>query len=311
VFQKFDKTTITVLCVLALMALLLIGLMIRIVDRSSEHVNEIKQTRVVEPTRLAPSLSGDDDLVNLIINNNPRYPSCIVSDGKLTPAILHKILAVKNLHEVWLKRCEFTAADLQALSVCPLEVIKIEEGNISEDCMQIISKMPKLRKLEIFASDVPPHAMAHLAESKISWLMIHYCLSSKNGGQLTASDLSILCDMENLMCLDLERDRFAPGALKGLARSNISVLNVERCNLTDNDVVDIAKIPKITCVNLNRNDSVSCRGLKTLLACKNFKTAAFDGDTSNCDLSDDDRKRFGPKLYRVPAYVWISLKSAN
>lgn len=307
VFQKFDKTTTTVLCFLALMAVLLIGFMIHIVDRSSEQIKEIKETKVVLGTGVAPVITSPDDLVNLIVKEDPHHATCIVSDGKITPAILHKILEIKNLREVFLKRCEFTLQDIQTLAGCPLVVVRIDEGEIDENCVQVIARMPKLALLDIFATDVPPHAFAHLANSNVSWLLVHYCLSTKNGGHFTAADLGALCDMKDLRCLELERDKFAPGALSGLCKSKVIALNVDHCSLSDSDVADIAKIPNIQFVNLNRNENVTCKGLKSLLGCKTFKAAAFDGDLSKCDLTAEEKKKFGPKMFAVPASIYKGL----
>jgi len=304
--QKLDKTTITVLSLIAVAAVLLVIFMIYIVDRSGEQVTEIKNTKVLGPgANLASSLSSEDDLTILNIKGeNSRHPSCTVSDGTIKEAMFHKIAQIKNLREVSLKRCEFNGADFQIIANCPLEAIHFDDGKINEDCLRVIGRMPLLRLLEMFACDVNPHSLAHLNNSNMQWLQLRYSQNSSGPSNFMPDQLAVLGEMKNLKYLELERSSFAPGAFRSLGKSNIVALNVERCNLTDDDIADLVKMPKLAYLNLTRNPRVTCKGLRLLLESKTILQVSFNEDISKCGFSKAEQNKLNPKLFIIPPPLW-------
>lgn len=300
--QKLDKTTITVLGLMAIAAVLLIMFMIHIVDRSGEHLAEIKNTKVLGPgENLGSSFGSADDLtVFNISGENSRNPSCTVSDGIIKEAMFRRIAQIKNLHELSFKRCEFSGSNFQLIANCPLEAIHFDDGKINDECLQVIGKMPMLRLLEMFACDISPHALAHLSKSNMLWLQLRYSQNSSEPSNFSSEQLAVVGDMKNLKFLQLERSSFEPGAFRALAHSHIVALNVERCNVTDDDVADIAKMPKLAYLNLTRNPRVTCKGLKLLLESKTIRQISFSDDISKCGFSKAEQHKLDPKFFVIP-----------
>lgn len=304
-FEKLDKTTVAVLGVLALVALLLAAFMIHIVDRSSEHINEIKQTRVVLPAQIAPPIVDVEDLSSITMINRPNFVACIVSDSKLTDAILRKVMAVKNLRELCLKRCEFKRSDFQTLSAHPFETIRIEDGTVNDDSLKVIAQMPKMRHFGLISCDIEPSALRDLAGSNVRWLEIRSSKSTRNNGDFVAADLATFCDLKRLSFLDVERTRFAPGAFRGLSRCAAFSLNVERCDLSDEDLHDIAKMPRLAYVNALGNKKLTCKGARSLLDDKTLERGAMSFDTiSKCGFSDLEMSKLDPSRYVIRKAFW-------
>lgn len=287
------------------MALLLIAFLIHIVDRSSEHVNEIKQTKVVEPTRLAPAIDTDDDLGTVLFKNGSRGPGCIVADCKITDAILKKVMHHENLHEITLKRCEFTHQDLQVLSAFPLEIFRVEDGHIDANCLRVISGMHHLKLLELLNCDVDSAAFVHLAHLKITWLQLRCSQNLKNKGEFTAADLEALTNSNSLRYLELERTKFSPGAFHGLAKCSAFGLNVSRCNLSDDDISDIAQMPKLVYLDFVENPKITCTGFKTLLKSKTFRVGASDfASVNSCEFTAAEKHKLDPRFYSIRDALW-------
>lgn len=304
-FEKLDKTTVAVLGMLALVAVLLAAFMVHIVDRSSEHINEIKQTKVDLPTRVAPLIVDEDELTSITLIKRPNFVACVVSDAKLTDAILRKVLAIDNLRELCLKRCEFKRADFQTLSTHPFDIIRIEDGTVTDDSLEVIAHMPTVRHFCLIACDIEPSSLRKLAGSNIRWLEIRSSKSLKNDGRFIAADLALLCDLKHLSFLDVERTRFAPGAFSGLAGSTAFCINVERCDLSDDDVRDIAKMSQIEYVKAIRNPNLTCKGARSLLENKSFRSGAMDLDTiSKCGLTDQEVSKLDPEHYLIRKAFW-------
>jgi len=305
VFERLDKTTVAVLGVLALVAVLLAAFMVHIVDRSSEHINEIKQTKVDLPTRVAPLMVDEDELTSITLINRPNFVACVVSDAKLTDAILRKVLAIDNLRELCLKRCEFKRSDFQTLSTHPFEILRIEDGTISDDSLGGIARMPTVRHFGMIACDIEPSALRQLAGSNIRWLEIRSSKSIKNDGKFIAADLVPLCDLNHLSFLDVERTRFASGAFRGLAGSTAFCINVERCDLSDDDLRDIAKMPHIEYVKAIRNPNLTCKSARSLLEAKSFRSGAMDLETiSKCGFTDQEMNKLDPEHYLIRKAFW-------
>lgn len=304
--QKLDKTTITVLGLLALTAILLVMFMVYIVDRSSEHVAEIKNTKVLGPgENLASSLGSEDDLVSMNIKEvNSGYFTCTVADGTIKEAMFHKIANVKNLRELSLKRCEFDGADFKILDNAHISVIHFDNDKIDEECLQSIARWPYIKEIEMSSCDLSPHALAHLSESNVRWVQLRYSQIASTATDFTADDLRALSELRKLMFLEVEKSKFAPGAFHALSNCAVEVLNVERCDITDADVVEIAKMPKLSCLNLLRNPKVTCKALKSLLDSKTIQQVSFSDDISKCAFTADERKKLNSSPFSIPQPMW-------
>lgn len=305
-FKKLDKTTIIVLCLLALTAVLLVIFMIYIVDRSSEQVTEIKNTKVLGPgENLASAIGSEDDLINMRIKDeNSVHPSCTVTDGTIKEAMFHKIAQIKNLRELTLKRCDFKCADFHILSNSRIEVVRIDNGKVDEECLESIGKFPLIQLIELSSCDLSPHTLAHLNGSGVRWLQLRYCQNISTDSNFTADDLNALTDLKNVTFLELEQSKFAPGAFRALNKCTAVALNVERCDLNDDDVMEIAKMPRLSYLNLARNPKITCKGLKAVLNMKAIRQIKFTDDISKCAFTPDERKKVGPQKLNLPDYLW-------
>ncbi len=304
--QKLDKMTITVLCLLALTAILLVIFMIYIVDRSGEHVTEIKNTKVMGPgENFASAVGSEDDLTSMKVNQeNPTHPSCKVTDGTIKAAMFHKVAQIKNLREFSLKRCEFTGSDFQILSNTRIEAVHLDDGKLDEDCLQAIGKLPLIRLIEMFACDLSPHALAHLSGSNVCWVQIRYSQNLSPSKAFTAEDLAALSELKKLSYLELEQSKITPGAFRALSKCGTIALNVARCDVTDDDVIDIAHMPKLGYLNLSRNPKVTCKGLRALLESKTIQQISWNGDVLKCGFTAAEKKKLDPKLFAIPQQLW-------
>ncbi|CAN5192411.1 hypothetical protein BH10CYA1_BH10CYA1_55460 [soil metagenome] len=304
--QKLDKTTITVLCLLALTAILLVIFMINIVDRSGEHVTAIKNTKVMGPgANFASAVNSEDDLTAMNIRQeNSAHPSCTVADGTIKEAMFRKIEQIKNLRELSLKRCEFKGSDFQILEKTRIQSIHFDEANLDEQCLQAIGRLPLLRHIEMFACDLRPHALARLSDSRVRWVQLRYSQNISTNSEFTADDLGALSEIKNLTFLELERSKFAPGSFRALSKCGALALNVERCDVTDDDVIDIAKMPNLGYLNLARNAKVTCKGLRALLQSKTIQQISFTEDISKCGFTIAEQKKLNPRLFLIPQQLW-------
>lgn len=303
---KLDKTTITVLCLLALTAILLVIFMIYIVDRSSEHVAEIKNTKVLGPgENLASSIGAEDELVSMNIKeSHPAYFTCTVADGTLKEAMFHKIAAIKNLRELSLKRCDFSGADFKILDSTHIDVVHFDNDKIDEECLQSIGSWPYLKEIEMSSCDVTPHALAHLSDSNVRWVQLRYSQRAATDTDFNADDLKELSELKKLMFLEAERSKFAPGAFHAINNCTAEALNVERCDLTDEDAIEIAKMPKLACLNLLRNPKVTCKGLKALLKSKSIQQINVSGDIPKCEFTAAEKKKMSYGSFKIPQLIW-------
>ncbi|MBS1954193.1 MAG: hypothetical protein JST89_08405 [Cyanobacteria bacterium SZAS-4] len=303
---KLDKTTITVLCVLAFTAILLVIFMVYIVDRSSEHVAEIKKTKVMGPgENLASPLGSEDDLVSMNVKEpHPSYFTCTVADGTIKEAMFHKIADVKNLREVSFKRCEFSGADFKFLDNAHIDVVRFDNDKIDEECMQSIGRWPYVKSIEMSSCDVSPHALAHLSESNVRWLQLRYSQSTAAVPDFTADDLRALSELKKIMFLEVEKSKFAPGAFQAITSCPAMALNVERCDITDDDLVEIAKMPKLVCLNLVNNPKITCKGLKVLLNSKSIQQINFGDDIPKCEFTAAEKKKLSVGHFSIPMPMW-------
>ncbi len=291
---------------MALTAILLVAFMIYIVDRSSEHVNEIKNTKVPGPgDNLASPLGAEDDLISMIVTGeNSPHPSCTVTDGTIKAPMFHKIAQIKNLRMLSLKRCDFTGADFQILGNTGIEAIRFDNDKLDEECLKAIAKLPLIHLVEIVSCDLAPHALAHLSDSNVRWLQLRYSQNTPPDTNFSADDVHALCELKKICFLELEKCKFAPGAFSALRKSGAVALNVERCDLSDDDVIEIAKMPKLGYLNLARNPKVTCEGLRALLNSKTIQQISFTEDISKCSFTATEKKKLDPKNFQVPGYLW-------
>ena len=106
------------------------------------------------------------------------------------------------------------------------------------------------------------------------------------------------------MFLEVEKSKFAPGAFHALNNCAVEALNVERCDLNDDDVREIAKMPNLTCLNLLRNPKVTCKALKSLLDSKTIQQVSFSDDISKCAFTADERKKLSSSPFSIPQPMW-------
>lgn len=299
---KIDKTEFVIAALIAVLALFVVIILMNIVDRSSEHVTEISKTDVKGPgNNFSAALNSDGELESFEIRDkDSAHPSCYVVGQTLNNEDISRLVSIKNLRELWLKRCDLKGAELGRLAHLPLQAVHVTETEFDSQALINLAKIKTLRYLEFYDCSFPKHGFLNLAGLSAFWLHVRNCVSSSPTREFTHEDITELAALPNLRHLEMERSYFQPRALCALQNSKIVQLNCKHCRLDDAAAICLSKIRSMAYMNIADNPSLTCRGFKTLLSTSHIEQIKSDKDFTDCKFSLSDMRRVDSNQYQPP-----------
>jgi hypothetical protein len=287
------------LVVILIVALLIVGglifVILQIVGHSEEHVEKVRNTKVIYKESLR--WRSDSDLSETRISNDlnkcPNQKGADYGDLNLSENSLRSIGQMSNLKNLKIDRSTFKNEWLEYLTnLKHLKFLSLEGSSISDKGIPFILQMPKLRRLSIGDSDVTNEGLERLsAHSGLTHLCLNgdrtvtndgikhikkfknlISLELNNPTALDGKCLTNLADMNKLISLNAQGMQISADDLKTLPTlKNLASLDVSTCNLTDQTIGEISKIDSL--VNLDLSGTpITAAGLKPLTKMKKLKS---------------------------------------
>jgi serine/threonine protein kinase len=169
--------------------------------------------------------------------------------------------SIKNMHKLLRLNVQYahiSDSDLLNLEKLPLEFIRIGQTPITDDGMEILSRIPTLRFLDVPGSRVGGPGLAAIA--KLPALQILELESDK----ISDSDLKALRKCKALRILALDGCPISDASAKVLSEMNLVALFVHRCNLSDRFLAQIARSRTIKYLDISGNLKITESGLAQL-----------------------------------------------
>lgn len=287
--------------VVAIAAIAIAVIVSHIVDRSYEHVSEIKKTKI-EGT--ADDISMDivknaDDAKTILAKTSGSPNELKFSDQTVTRDDLKIFLAEPKYTKLKILRCDFDSKDFDVLKDTKVKIVSISDCPIDKALIDALSDMPKLHTIEMFRCDISKNALMNLAVSKVRLIKFRKCGETANR-IFTKSIFKDLARMPTLVHAELGKNTFEDHAIDGLAGAQCMVLNIARTNATDEDMETLKHLPRLQYVDLESCGHVTCNGLKLVNQNASVKSVRTDIPVSSCDFPPADATKFQPGSYRVP-----------
>lgn len=155
-----------------------------------------------------------------------------------------------------------------------------------------LATLPDLRQLSLNHMKIPTGTFAEV--SKIKTLQ---SLAVYNSSNIKLDDLQNLSKLPALEYLDVSSTNLKNDALPVIAKiKSIVELRLGNLDLTDDNLEQLAKLPNLACIGLERNNRLTERGLAKLEKCKNLEVLMLE----HCDgISKLARTKFMKRNPRV------------
>ncbi len=299
--DPMDRLQVVFIVVVAIAAIGIAVMISHIVDRSYEHVKEIKDTKI-EGT--ADDLSMDivknaDDAKTILARTKGSPNELRFSDQTITRADLKTFVNEPNLTKLKLLRCDFQSSDFDVLKDSKVKIFAISDCPVDKTLIDALAEMPKLTTIEMFRCDISRNALMNLAVSKVRLIKFRKCGESRDR-IFTKSIFKDLARMPTLVYAELSKNTFEEHAIEGFAGAQCLVLNLAKSNAADADLETLKKLPKLQYLDLEYCAQVSCKGLKAMNQCASLKSVRTDIPVSSCNFTAADATKFQPASYRVP-----------
>ncbi|CAN5361547.1 hypothetical protein BH10CYA1_BH10CYA1_33580 [soil metagenome] len=299
--DPMDRLQIVFIAVVAIAAIGIAVIVSHIVDRSYEHVKEIKETKI-EGT--ADDISMDivknaDDAKTILARTKGSPNELRFFDQTLTQADLKTFVKEPNLTKIKMLRCDFNSADFEVLKDSKVKVVCMSDNPVDKALIDALAEMPKLHTIEMFRCDISKNALMNLAVSKVRLIKFRKCGETRDR-IFTRAMCKDLARMPTLVHAELSKNTFEDNALEGFAGSQSVVINISRSNATDADLEILQKLPHLQYIDLTFCGRISCKGLKVLNQSTSVKSVRTDIPVSSCNFPPADASKFQPGSYRVP-----------
>lgn len=158
---------------------------------------------------------------------------------------------------------------LSALSPQSISYLDLHRLPVTDEGLKYVEHLSGLVQLDLYETDISDKALVHLRQlRKLKELDLHSTL-------IKGSGLAFLSD--SLKKLALRSDELGNLQLKYLPPlPNLDVLDVERCQMTNDGLTPVAKLPKLQILNLGKNAAITDEGLKHLTGLKKLRILGLD-----------------------------------
>ncbi len=291
------------LVVIAIVALLIVGglifVILQIVGHSEEHVEKVRNTKVIynESLRWRSDSDLSETRISNDLNKSPNQKSADYGDLSLSENSLRSIGQMANLKSLKIDRSTFKNEWLEYLTnLKHLKFLSVEGSSISDKGIPFILQMPRLKHLSIGDSDVTDEGLEKLsAHSGLTHLCLNgdrtvtndgikhikkfkdlLSLELNNPTALDGKCLTNLVDMDKLIRLNAQGMKISADDLKTLPTlKNLASLDVSNCNLTDQALGEISKIDSLVNLNLSGNP-ITAAGLKPITKMKKLNALELE-----------------------------------
>lgn len=161
---------------------------------------------------------------------------------------------------------------LRGLPPDALSCLVMNNLAIGDREMRAVKHLTGLRRLELNDTDIGDGAIASLAALK----NLEYLSMSRT--LIKGTTLNLLGPLPRLQRLQLDSDALAGDACRALATlPQLRWLNVTRCGITDGDLEELSKAPRLESLILFNNNAVTDSGVRQLAALKTLRRLELGG----------------------------------
>ena len=299
--DPMDRLQMVFIVVVAVAAIAIAVIVSHIVDRSYEHVSEIKQAKIEGTT---DDISMDivknaDDAKTILAKTSGAPYELRFTDQTVTRADLQTFVTESKYTKFKMLRCDFDSKDFDVLKDSKVKIVSMSDCPVDKTLMDALADIPKLHTIEMFRCDISKNALMNLAVSKVRLIKLRKCGETRNR-IFTKSIFKDLARMPTLVHLELSKNTFEDHAIDGFAGGQCLVLNISRTNATDEDLETLKQLPRLQYVDLEFCGKVTCKGLKLVNQNPSVKSVRTDIPVSSCNFPPADISKFQPGTYRVP-----------
>ncbi|MBS1954897.1 MAG: hypothetical protein JST89_11965 [Cyanobacteria bacterium SZAS-4] len=299
--DPMDRLQMVFIVIVAVAAIAIAVIVSHIVDRSYEHVSEIKQTKIEGTT---DDISMDivknaDDAKTILAKTSGSPNELKFTDQTVTRADLKTFVNEPKYTKFRMLRCDFDSKDFDVLKETKVKIVSMSDCPVDKELMDQIVEMPKLHTIEMFRCDISKNAFTNLAVSKVRLIKLRKCGETRDR-IFTKSLFKGLARMPTLVHAELSKNTFEDHAIDGFAGAQCMVLNISRTNATDEDLETLKHLPHLQYADLEFCGKLTCKGLKFVNQNPSVKSVRTDIPVSSCNFSAADVSKFQPSSYRVP-----------
>lgn len=293
------RTKVYSISIAALLALLAFMLVIVSMNMFGHLDKVLKEPSLPQqPPQTLPTSSTSTTTQTSIIEKSTVGSACSLSDLVLRDAELQELANNQNLQTLNLSHCSFSGPSSAKLSV---KTIHVSNSTLDANAIAFIARSPSIKCAEFFKCTFQPLSLHALRSSRIAWLQIRNSKVLTTDNSFCTGDIADISSMSHLIHLELERSEIGANILGGIKKSNVQVVNLHGCNVTDTDLASISKSPRLQYVDILSNPKVSVAGIKSLLHAPKIQHIKCDLDLSKSALSQLERQKVVAATYHVPA----------
>ncbi len=299
--DPIDRLQMVFIVIVAVAAIAIAVIGSNIVDRSYEHVKEIKQTKIEAATDdiSMEIVKNADDAKTMLSRAKGSANELYFSDHTITRTDLKKLVDDKRLTRFKMLRCDFKSEDFEVLKDSMVTAIRLSDVPVDKTLIDALVAMPKLTTIEMSRCDIAKNALMNLAVSKVRLLRIKKCGETEHRifTQALANDLA---RMPTLIHADLSKNSFADQSLYGLAGAHCQVLSIARTNASDADLEILKHLPRLQYLEVDSCAPITCQGLKSVAQSISLKHVHTDLPISSCTFPPATAIKFQANLFRIP-----------
>lgn len=227
------------------------------------------------------------------LNTFPSLQHLDLSYSEITDEVFKRLVAPK-LAELVVGPTGITSDGLQHLGTFPeLQSVRIVAIQLTPASFKVISKLPKLRHVLFLLSQLRPDSVASLSTAPhLQELNIH---ADDRGMPLTEQQAGLIGEFPHLKTLQLLDIVPTPEAIERIATLNVESLDLVRPAISDDGLMLLAKMTKLTHLSLSGTKVTSDGLIK-------FRTARPDVQiVTDVDETRNAERRFAKGALALPA----------
>lgn len=296
-----DRLQLVFIVVVAVAAIAVAIICAQIVDRSYEHVKEIKETKIEGTTDdiSMDIIKNSADAKNLIDKARDTREEARFYDDTITKESIEKLYERPDLTRLKILRCDYDSSVFEAVKKLKLKAVSMSDVPVDKKMLDAFLEIPTLTQIEMFRCNLEPTSLDNLAVSKVRLVKFRKCGEGQNR-VFTAELFKDMARSPILEHAELSKSHFEPGAMEGLKDSHLAVLNVSQTNLSDSDLNVIKDMPELQYLDIDNCPGVTCVGLKAVLKAPKLKQAGTSVVVSSCELPLQQAAKFQRSLFRIP-----------
>lgn len=269
---RIDLIIIVVAAVV--LAVATIAICLHLFKQSEDHVTTVRKTNVsfAEPMQFRSGAAEGDELVRLDLEREPRRRSAKYTRMEFSEQAMRYISKMHALNELSLRDTSIEDDWLVHLENLPLIHLSIYGSKVTDEGMKHLAKISTLRSLNLTETDITDEGIRNLKPLReLTNLNLTRTKITNDGARalksfrhlrnvdlentkVTAQCFQTLIKMKSLGSFSLADAPLTEADLRTLNRTRLHRLHFNRCELSDEDLHEIANFEQnLTKLDLSKN----------------------------------------------------------